>query len=185
MNQISTLQPTAELETKAPPGILRYSAVTFHVDMTKPEAVVIPIGVMAEISLPTVYALGLIARTELSINELELVSELAKPLVAKPFKYLALQFEEAWNKLAPGAALDYLAEKHAYSALHFSVPEDSPFYLPAEPGLKQSIRMNLGVILDDQMMKLLRPKNESTHVPQPQASPQEELLQLKAKAAAA
>lgn len=176
MNQIDTVQSTTEVET--PVGVLRYSAITFHVDMTKPGALVIPIGVMAEISLPSLYALGLIARTELSAYELEFASELSKPLVSKPFKYLAAQFENAWDTLTPGTALNYLAEKHAYSALHFSLPERSAFYVAAAPAaLKTSIRMNLGLTLDDQMQKLL--------MRQPQGSPQEELLQLKAKAAAA
>jgi hypothetical protein len=181
MNQTDTIQRERETGGQAVQAVSRYCSIMFHTDMTKPNASIIPIGVMAEISLPTVYALGLIARTELTTTELSLVTELAKTLVVKPFKYLAAQFEEAWGPLAPGAALDYLAEKHAYTALHFSVPEHSTFYLAAEPALKTTIRMNLGVILDDQMRKLLHSKNEPDLLPQPQ----EELLQLKAKAAAA
>lgn len=147
--------------------------------MGKLDAVVIPVGVMAEIYLPQrLYALGLIARTELNNEELGFVSELAKPLVARPFRYLAEQFENAWNTLAPGAALNHLAAKHAHAALHFSVPERLPFYLTAgESVLRAHIRMQIGTLLDDQMSQLLEPVIVA---PQPRAKPQEELLQLKA-----
>jgi hypothetical protein len=175
------IAPTAtEVEPQSVLRVLRYSAITFHLDMTKRDASVIPIGVMAEIYLPTVYALGLIARTELDTEELAQVSELAKPLVTKPFEYLADQFEKAWKTVTPGEALNHLATQHAYSALHFSVPQPLSLYLPAAAP-RAMVRMNLGSALEDQMQRLLAPPA----IPQTQVGPQEELFLLKAAAAAA
>jgi hypothetical protein len=164
-------------------GELHFSTIAFYADIGKLDAVVIPVGVMAEIYLPQrLYALGLIARTELSNEELRFASELAKPLITRPFKYLAEQFEKAWETLALGAALKHLAATHAHSALHFSVPERLPFYLTAgESVLRAHIRMQIGTLLDDQMSQLLEHGQSSPVVePQPRTKPQEELLQLTA-----
>jgi hypothetical protein len=188
MNEVNTLdQEHQEMRASAEGlrGTFRYSTVKFYVDMRRPDAHVIPIGVMAEISLPTVNALGLIARTELSAEEMRLVSELAKPLVSKPFEYLAKQCDEAWNTLAPGTVLNHIAEKHAYSALHLSAPEGSPMQLPLTATLKASVMMQLGLILDGQMQNLLDHPNKPVHVAQPLPGPQEEMVKLKTKAAAA
>jgi hypothetical protein len=160
------------------PHILRFSTITFHVDMSKSAAPVIPLGVMAEILLPRLYGLGMIARIELANSELANVSELPKQLVAKPFDHLAREFKEAWIKAAPGGALDYLAAKHGYSALHFDVPQQlgvpPQFFADVAshqmaPTLWTAVRAHLGAILDEQMFRL-------TQI----AIPQEEILQLKA-----
>ena len=178
------ITPAGTEEPQSVLTVLRYSAITFHTDMTKRDATVIPIGIMAEIYLPTVYALGLIARTELDTEELAQVSELAKPLVTKPFEYLADQFEKAWKTVTPGEALNHLAAHHAYSALHFSVPQPLSLYLPAAAP-RAMVRMNLGSALEDQMQRLLQRLLAPPPIPQTQVGPQEELFLLKAAAAAA
>lgn len=137
---------------------------------------------MAEILLPHLYGLGMIARIELSQSELAAVSELPKQLVAKPFEFLAREFSEAWLKAAPGGALDYVTAKHEYSALHFNLPQQSGVPLQfitdvsqsTVPILRTAVRAYLGTILDDQMFKLI------SEGPPQIASPQEEILQLKA-----
>ena len=72
------IAPTlTEVEPQSVLTTLRYSAITFHLDMTKRDSTVIPIGIIAEIYLPTVYALGLIARTELVACRSESVTAVA------------------------------------------------------------------------------------------------------------
>jgi hypothetical protein len=163
------------------PTALRFSTITFYSDMSKVAAPVIPIGIMAEILLPHLWGVGLIARIELSADEMALVSELPKQLVAKPFDYLAREFNEAW-KAGPGGALDYVTSKYECSALHFNLPQQSDVPLQfitdmsqsTVPILRTAVRAYLGTILDDQMSKLIS-KGAYTIT-----NPQEEILQLKA-----
>jgi hypothetical protein len=182
MNETITLPERIEKAAAAPPHTLRFSTITFHVDMSKATAPIIPVGIMAEILLPRLYGLGMVARIELSTDELARVSELPKPLVTRPFDYLALQFKEAWIKAAPGGgALDYVSGKYEYSAFHFGVPQplDVPLQFFSDVSqsnaatLKAVVRDRLGTILDDQMFKLVQGTSQATNQ-------QEEILQLKA-----
>jgi hypothetical protein len=183
MSEIIAIPERAEEAMKSHvPHVLRVSNIMFHVDISKASGAVIPVGVMAEILLPRLYGLGMIARVGLGSGELADVSELPKQLVAKPFDYLAQEFKEAWTKSAPGGALDYVAMKHEYSALHFDVPQrlEVPFRFFADnpltmaPTLRTAVRAHLGAILDEQMLKLIYRSSPGTTVPQ------EEILQLKA-----
>ena len=183
MSTTIELPTVKEIEAVKPRSILeemRFSAITFHTDVGRSDSAVIPIGVMAEIYVPKrVYAVGLIARTDLSSDELQFASELVKPLVAKPFKYLSAQFEKAWRTLAPGEVLAHLTAGHAYSAVHFSVPEKLPFYpIATAVALRASVRMQIGTLLDDRMSQLLE-YEPTTLVARSQAKPREELMQLK------
>jgi hypothetical protein len=162
---------------------LRFSNIEFFCDLAKANGRVIPIGIMAEIVVPGIYGLGLIARTELAGEELDSVTALAKPLAQRPFDYLGDQFEGVWGKSVPGTALDILATRHAYSAFHFGSPQ--PLRVPRrfvlEPmgaTLKSAVREHLGIILDEQILDLLQGKSQQ----QEKARPQEEILQLKVAA---
>lgn len=180
MNETITLPERIEVAASQP-HTLRFSTIAFHVDMSKASAPVFPVGIMVEILLPRLYGLGMVARIELSSGELARVSDLAKPLVTKPFDYLAHEFNEAWIHAAPGGALDYVSGKYEYSALHFSVPEPLDVPLQFFSDVSQSnpvtsktvVRARLGTILDDQMFKLI-------HGTSPAANHQEEILQFKA-----
>lgn len=159
-------------------GSLNFANIQFYCELGNPDGRVIPLGVMAEISLPQLRGLGMIARTELDADELQEVGHLGRGLIAKPFEYLAQQFEKAWVEAGPGKALEYLAEKHPHS-LHFSVPNqrDVPRnLLTGESGasLKAAARAYLGFSLDDQMLRLIEQVNRARQA--------EELLQLKAAA---
>jgi hypothetical protein len=186
MSTAIELPTPIDKETVKPRTILeafRFSIISFYEDVSRADGLVIPVGVMAEVHLPhRLYALGLIARTGLSNEELRNASLLARPLVAKPFKYLAEQFEIAWNECAPGAALTRLAEQHSYSALRFSAPERLPFNLiEPESVLRAQVRSQIGGVLDGQMSQLV--ERPIPHIPR--TIPQEELLQLKAEPVAA
>jgi hypothetical protein len=161
-------------------GSLDVSTIAFYSELGKAAGLVIPIGVMAEISLPESHlrGLGLIARTELLPEELTAVGYLGERLISKPFEYLTEQFNMAWVNSAPGKALQYLAEKHTYS-LHFSIPVplDVPRQFLAEDSgatLKGAVREHLGSVLDDYLLRLIQ-QIERT-------KPCEELMQLKAAA---
>jgi len=178
MNETITMPERAEGSTLHP-DTLRFSTITFYTDMSKANAPVIPLGIMTEILLPSLHGLGMVARVELSGSELAGLSELPKQILTKPFDYLAIEFNEAWMK-APGGALDYVSAKHAYSALHFGMPQrllEVPLQFASPsiaPTLKTVVRQFLGSVLDDQMFRLIYGR------PSEVANRQEEILQLKA-----
>jgi hypothetical protein len=157
-------------------GTLHVSMIEFYAELGKPDGRVIPLGVMAEISLPFLRGLGMIGRTELRRDEIELAGSLGGKLISRPFDYLSEQFDDAWANTASGKALHYLAARHLYS-LHFSVPQvlEIPRQLLMSENLgatlKGAVREHLGSVLDDQMLRLTDPARNS---------PQEELLLFKA-----
>jgi hypothetical protein len=156
-------------------GTLHVSTIEFYSELGKPAGFVLPLGVIAEISVPLLRGLGMIARTELEPDELSTIGYLGEKLISRPFDYLAEQLDDAWANAAPGSALEFLAAKHLYS-LHFSVPLELPVprQLLLSEGvatLKGAVREHLGSVLDDQMLGLI--------VRSDRTKPQEELLLFK------
>src|SRR5438094_7760588 len=175
ITNVPSLQP---LRTAVSPGrgTLHVSTIEFYPELGKPAGFVLPLGVMAEISVPLLRGLGMICRTELEPDELRTIGYLGEKLISRPFDYLAEQFDDAWANAAPGGALEFLAAKHLYS-LHFSVPLELPIprQLLLSEGvgatLKGAVREHLGSVLDDQMLGLI--------VRSDRTKPQEELLLFK------
>src|SRR5437870_3402437 len=145
---MATTELVPRVQSTVATQTLNFATIEFHLELGKTNGRVIPLGVMAEISLPRIRGLGMIARTELDADELNAVGYLGERIIAKPFAYLAQQFEDAWLKATPGKALEYLAAKHPHS-LHFSVPagRDIPRQLLTEEAganLKGAAREYLG-----------------------------------------
>lgn len=173
---MATTEVVAPVRTAIGIGTLSFATIQFFCELGKANGRVIPLGVMAELSLPRLRGLGMIARTELDGDELEAVGYLGRGIIARPFQYLAQQFEKAWVEASPGKALEYLAARHPHS-LHFSVPDPQEIprqLLTGEPGstLKADARAYLGITLDDRMLRLIEETNRVRQA--------EELIQLKA-----
>ena len=157
------------------------SSIGFYCDLGNPGGLVISLGVMAEIVVPSIRGLGLSARTELLPEEIRAAGELGAKLVCRPFEFLSREFEDAWENAAPGEALQYLSQRHKYS-LHFSVP--SPLQVPLRleaaergPNARNAVRTYLGEILEEQMLRLLGQEDSSRR-----PKPQRELLTFKSAA---
>ena len=105
-------------------GTLKVAAVNFYPFPSRANSTVIQLGAMAEISLPTLRGLGLIARTELTAFELEQLGEMGRRMLSAPFVMLNGEFDVAWKESAPGNALAFLRDKHHHS-LRFESPNES------------------------------------------------------------
>jgi hypothetical protein len=179
ISEVATPSEAARKVVSVRTGSLTVSTIQFYSELGKADGRVIPMGVMAEIALPTLRGLGMVARTELEPEELSLLGYLGERLIRRPFDYLSEQFDNAWGNSGPGTALDYLASRHLYS-LHFSVPAilDIPRQLlsseAAGATLKSAVRDTLGSLLDDHMLRLIERVDRTR--------PQEELLLFKAAA---
>ena len=77
----------------------------------------LPLGVIAEVTLGPVRALGLIARTELDDDEAVLIGSLWRDRLRKPFELLKVEFDWAWTNAGAGEALGALSNRHSESLM--------------------------------------------------------------------
>lgn len=96
-------------------GRLGLSRVAYIPDLQRIPTATIPIGVFAEIAVGGVRALGLIARTRLHDNELNMIGRLLRPRFANPFGFLEEQFNWAFEEAPHGEALTHLARRFSES----------------------------------------------------------------------
>jgi len=102
---------------------LAVSQIFYDCDLRLPEdrSSRIPLGVIAELSLPHIRCLALMGRKVLGEHELARVDELSARLITSPYGWLSECFDDAWDNTTPAGALPYLARKHSWS-LRFDAP---------------------------------------------------------------
>jgi hypothetical protein len=113
-------------------GRLSLSRITYICDLQQASALVLPLGVIAEMTLGPVRILGLIARTRLGENETVKVGPMIRSKLAAPFDFLKEEFEWAWSNTEKGTALAKLARRHAES-LFFAPPTVESFRKAVNP----------------------------------------------------
>jgi hypothetical protein len=102
-------------------GRLSLSRITYICDLRQASASIIPLGVMAEIVIGRVRALGLIARTRLEPNEAERVGRILRPQLETPFEFLKKELDWAFASAPRGCALAELSQRFSESLL-FETP---------------------------------------------------------------
>lgn len=102
-------------------GRLSLSRITYHTNLQQASGLIVPLGVMVELTLGHWRALGLIARTELSMDETKAVGRLIREKIARPFDFLKPEFDWAFSKTTSGYALAELANRFSES-LFFAPP---------------------------------------------------------------
>ena len=102
-------------------GRLSLSRVTYHTDLQQASGLVIPLGVIAEVTIGTWRALGLIARTALVPDEVAAVGRMLRDKLSEPFNFLKPEFDWAFADTEPGEALGKLAQRFSES-LFFAPP---------------------------------------------------------------
>lgn len=106
-------------------GQLHLSRITYNCDLRQGTGDVLPLGVIAEIALGPVRALGLIARTELDDDESQQIGSLWRGRLTRPFELLKVEFDWAWANAGAGKALGALANRHSESLL-IGTPRSTP-----------------------------------------------------------
>jgi hypothetical protein len=157
-------------------GTIKLSQIIYQSDLTQLSARVIPLGAIGELTIGPVRAMGMIARTSLAPQELELVANLLRIPLSAPFDLLKGEFDWAWKEQAAGEGVLALAAKHTES-LQFSTPRfhsfpclEMPAAAMAQFGLAELRRER-----DAEFLKLLLERWKSRDVPE-----QEELGRLAA-----
>jgi hypothetical protein len=108
---------------------LRLLEVSYDCDLTRSGSEIIPLGVMADLSVEGVYGLGLVARKALSDVEQEKIGPLVRSDFAAPFTYLLGIFEKVYCSDAPLAAFEGLIDQHTHSLRFRPLPDES-IHLP-------------------------------------------------------
>ena len=102
-------------------GRLSLSRVTYHTNLQQAAGLVIPLGVIAEMTIGTWRALGLIARTSLAEDEAGAIGRLLRDKLSDPFNFLKPEFDWAFSNTEPNEALEKLAQRFSKS-LFFAPP---------------------------------------------------------------
>jgi hypothetical protein len=152
-----------EVVTQTPS--VRAARVVYFTNLTNRSAPVIPLGVFAEIMLPKIHGLALMARSSLSPTERGMIGALMRDRLADPFSFLRDEFEEAWDKAEPGKALDFLATRHT-AALSVLAPHEvaiGGFWLKLFGSNKVEVKLSSAI--DQELDELLR--QDHTNQPMP------------------
>lgn len=102
-------------------GRLSLSRVVYHTNLQQAAGVIIPLGVIAEMTIGTWRALGLIARTSLAMDETDAIGRLLRDKLSDPYSFLKPEFDWAFSNTEPDEALGKLAQRFSES-LFFAPP---------------------------------------------------------------
>jgi hypothetical protein len=80
------------------PCKLRLSLISYSCDVANAGGVIIPLGVIADISLGggSIHGLGLIGRKEIAETESAQVGQLFRGMISKPYEMLKAEFDRVW-----------------------------------------------------------------------------------------
>jgi hypothetical protein len=111
------------------PATLRLLEISYDCDLTRANGDVIPLGVLADLSIEGVYGLGLVARRTLGADEVEKIGSLVRADFAAPFTYLHGIFNAVFKSEKPLTSFAELVDRHTHS-LRFRPLPDAEITLP-------------------------------------------------------
>ncbi len=137
----------------------RVARIVYFTDLSRRDARVIPLGSLSEVLLPHVHGLALKARAVLLPQELESVSPLIRDRLSNPFAFLRDEFDLAWETARPGAAIEFLAGRHA-SSLSVLAPADYSerhwLLNMLLPPREDAVEAKLSAAVDDEFADLIK-----------------------------
>ena len=157
-------------------GRLTLSRISYHTNLQQASGLVIPLGVIAEMTLGPWRALGLIARSKLSSDELSATARMLRDKLAVPFGLLKPEFDWAFANTEPNEALAKLSERFSES-LFFAPPSHQAMkkLLPEGPTAAEQILSDLRRSRDEEFYLMLAEAGGGRNVP-----PTEDITRLAA-----
>lgn len=158
--------------SRFPTGRLRISRVVYFTNLQRTDSLEIPVGIVGEVTLSSIRAIGTAFRPIFSAGELELMGPLMKGFLANPTNALWPEIVGIFEDSEPGMALDLFAQRHTSS---LSVLAPAPFDVPRQwlferdaERLKEIVSDRLKVILTDEYFKFIfPPRNDGPTVDDP------------------
>lgn len=156
---------------RLPSGHFRIARVAYFSDLRRSDSPVIPIGVVAEVVMRGVRAIGAALRPSLTEAELKSMGPWMRESLANPMDFLWPKLREALDSTAPGDALEVFSSSYA-SSLSVLAPQplDVPkqWLLAKDVGqLEELIRKRLPVTLTEQYFDFLFPPRDNGEVVEP------------------
>lgn len=150
--------------SRLPTGRLRISRVVYFTNLQRTDSLEIPVGVVGEVTLSNLRAIGTALRPSFNADELALMGPFMKDYLVKPTAALWPEIVDIFENSAPGATLDLFARRHA-SSLSVLAPAlvDVPRQWLLERDadrLSQIVRDRMKVILTDEYFKFLFPPRD-------------------------
>ena len=144
--------------TTFPSGSFRLSRIIYIEDLQRADSRVIPLGAIAEVTLPHLRGLAMAARTALDPDELALVGSLMRDHLAVPYDFLEGEFLHAWKEADKGEALNMLMQEHS-SSLSFLAPNDLQvprrWLIGESAALPPLVRNRLIGVVDDEFYEMI------------------------------
>ena len=143
-------------------GALRVSRITYFTDLLRSDTRELPVGVVAEVTLPGLCGIGVAMRTAYSEHELGLLGPAARALRSQPTERLWPDFKATFlNEGRSGRTLERLSERFSSS---LSVLAPSALEVPRQwllisdaTRLQSAVEARLRVTLLDEYFKLFFP----------------------------
>lgn len=149
---------------RLPTGQLRVSRIVYFTDMIHSDTRELPVGVVAEVTLPSLRGIGTALRPVFSEAELAMMGPTARGILSNAMAVLWPAMKDAFGASQPGGALALLMSRFS-SSISVLAPStlDVPrqWLLKRDPAeLKTLVRDRLRVTLTDEYFKFLFPPRE-------------------------
>jgi hypothetical protein len=137
-------------------GRLDVSRITYHTNLQHASGLIIPLGVIAELTIGSWRALGLIARMALSDDELCAIAPVLRDRLRGPFTFLASEFDRVIAETEAGEALGSLSRRF-FDSIFFAPPQGHQIrkVLPLAAMAASSILVDLRKERDEEFYVML------------------------------
>jgi hypothetical protein len=146
---------------RLPTGQLRVSRIVYFTDLLHADTREIPIGVVAEVTLPSLRGIGTALRPSLGEHDAALMGPAARKMLADPMAALWPAMTQALATTTAGRALDELCSHYASS---ISIMQPTPLDVPRQwlmetdqAKLTDLVRARMLVALTDEYWRFLFP----------------------------
>lgn len=150
--------------SRLPTGQLRIARVVYFTNLQRTDTLEIPVGVIGEVNLNSLRAIGTAFRPSFNADELALMGPVMRKILSRPSDVLWPEFRGIFKDCKPGLALDLFAQQHAAS---LSVLAPSPLDIPRQwllerdvDRLEEIVRDRMKVTLTDEYFKFLFPPRD-------------------------
>lgn len=150
---------------RLPTGQLRVSRIVYFTDLIHSDSRELPVGVVAEVSLPSLRGISTALRPMFAKVDLEAMGPTARSILENPVEGLWPSMKQTFETSKPGAALARLTESYSSSIsilAPFTLEVPRQWLLKRNPvELKALVRDRLKVVVTDEYFKFLFPPREN------------------------
>jgi hypothetical protein len=157
--------------SRFPTGRLRVSRIVYFSDLHHADSREIAVGVVGEVTLSRMHAIGTAIRPNFSASEMSLMGPMMREILTRPIDTLWPEMVEAFEKGEPGRALDAFAGRHSSS---LSVLTPTPLEVPRQwllerdtEKLMQLVKARMKVTLIDEYFSFLFPPRGGPDIDEP------------------